>query len=128
MATVADESRAEAGAGLEGAELNACILNLELRPLAWVRRDVGSARGLGHGLVDAHLASAQPNPAFFGCQGPRSVLGPDRGTEVDARARASILRAETTNRELTVRDRFGEGFVLTAVPRTIFRLLCRDKL
>ena len=37
-----------------------------------VRHDVGSARGLGHGLVDAHLASARPNPAPFGCHGPRA--------------------------------------------------------
>ena len=37
-----------------------------------VRHDVRSARGLGHGLVDAHLASARPNPAPFGCHGPRA--------------------------------------------------------
>ena len=35
-----------------------------------VRHDLGPARGLGHGLVDAHLASVQPNPALFGCHGP----------------------------------------------------------
>ena len=37
-----------------------------------VRQDVGSARGLGHGLVDAHLASARPNHALFGCHEPRA--------------------------------------------------------
>ena len=57
-------------------------------------------------LVDAHLASAQPNPALFGClchTGHEPVLRPDRGTEVDARARAAVLRADPTNRALTVR-------------------------
>ena len=63
-----------------------------------VRHDVGSARGLGHGLVDAHLASARPNPALFGCHGPRAILGPDRGTEVDARATRceNLIRRDST--------------------------------
>ena len=37
-----------------------------------VRHDVGPARGLGHGLVDAHLASVQLNPVLLGCHGPRA--------------------------------------------------------
>ena len=37
-----------------------------------VRHDLGPARGLGHGLVDAHLASVQLNPVLLGCHGPRA--------------------------------------------------------
>ena len=42
-------------------------------------------------------------PRHSAATGHEPVLGPDRGTEVDARARAAILRAAPTNRELTVR-------------------------
>ena len=42
-------------------------------------------------------------PRHSAATGHEPVLGPDRGTEVDARARAAVLRAAPTNRELTVR-------------------------
>ena len=42
-------------------------------------------------------------PRYSAATGHEPVLGPDRGTEVDARARAAVLRAAPTNRELTVR-------------------------
>ena len=44
-----------------------------------------------------------PIPPFSAATGREPVLGPDRGTEVDARARAAILWAAPMNRELTVR-------------------------
>ena len=42
-------------------------------------------------------------PRYSAATSHEPVLGPDRGTEVDARARAAVLRAAPTNRELTVR-------------------------
>ena len=74
-----------------------------------------------------------PIPPFSAATGREPVLGPDRGTEVDARARAAILWAAPMNRELTVRaDRRerAENYhkLATAVPRTMSRSLSMDKL
>ena len=74
-------------------------------------------------------------PRHSAATGHEPVLGPDRGTEVDARARAAILRAAPTNRELTVRADVTVASELknydklaTAVPRTMSRSLSMGKL